>query len=197
MGYPLNAKKEWLADQVAIALNKFGSDVDTLYGSSGAAVKVENRPLPWHFQWFQNRMTRKSVMGSPMWYAEILHSGPTTVLKATSDGRPFAFSHTFIVNFYLEYKEPDDPGNSSVPDGSTKLFDSVTDAQIDRDGKDGLLVALRNLGLTYVDEGSVRHPLMLVLSDDVRDVVFMNESNPRPDDKCHTLAFVVQIDDAL
>lgn len=197
MGYPLNAKKAWLAGQIETALNQFSADVDTLYGSSGATVKVEDRPLPWRFQWFQNRQTRKSVMGDPMWFAEVLHSGPTEVRKATVDGRPFAFSHRFIVRVFIEYNEVDDPGNSALPDGSTKLFDSMMDAQKPFDGKDGLLVGLRNLGLTFVDEGDERYPLQLTVSDDVRDIEFMDQSNPRPDDKCHELMFSVEVEDKV
>lgn len=197
MGYPLNAKKAWLADQIAIALNRFSADVDTLYGSTGATVKVEDRPLPWNFQWFQSRGSRNDIMGNPMWYVQVFHSGPTTVKKATVDGRPFSFVHRFLVHMFLEYNEQDDAGNAGIPDGSTKLFDSMTDAQADRDGKDGLLVALRNLGLTYAVEGTDRHPLMLVISEDVRDIMMMDEYNPRPDEKCHTLEFMVAIDDML
>lgn len=204
MGVPARHKKLWLAEQIRTSLTRFSSDVDDLYGTTSSEPKIELELGSWRFEWFRNRATREEIMGDPIWYAEILFTGPTTTLKETVDRTWIGGIHEYQVSLFLEYKSP----------GSTTLFEDMTDSE--EIEKIGLMIFLKNSGVTRITwpDSTQTYPSVSPTSQgdviasiretgdentyrDLRSVVSFDKSNPELSEKAHLLEFRVNIADIL
>ena len=202
MGVPARYKKEWLSTQVEKSLTQFTQDVNKVYDVENARPQIEHELFDWRFNWFKNRSLRIKIMGDPIWYTEILFTGPTTTLKESADGRYQGAIHEFAVALFLEYREMK----------STTLFEDMTDGHLP--GKRGLMLYLRDQGISRItypnptetspahkDSGDVICAIRETGTEneyrDHRSVINFDKSKPATSEKAHLLTFRVYISDIL
>ncbi|MCY3487149.1 MAG: hypothetical protein OXH34_01805 [Bacteroidetes bacterium] len=209
MGVPVRYKKDWLCEQVRTCLMTYQADVARVWSPKTPVLHIEKEVMDWRFNWFQSRDLRVEVMGDPVWYCEILFSGPTIPTKETVDGQWRGGMHEFSMALFLQYKER----------MSTDLFEDMTDEQ--SHNRQGLMLYLRNQGIQRIffpdpntqDEdmtfGDVLMSIRVTGDEEVyldqRSIVnFENEefggnitNDPNESNRAHLLTFRVDITDAV
>ena len=202
MAVPARYKKKWLSDQIMSALMQYQDDVEEVYGQTSPVPKIEKEVMDWRFNWFQSRDLRISVMGNPIWYCEVLFSGPTISTKETVDRRWVGGMHEFAIALFLEYKEGE----------STDLFEDMTD-EISSNRK-GLMLYLRDQGIQRItfpdpndddDNAMTKGDVLMSIRETGDEEVYLDQrtiANFEKDefgdsDKAHLLTFRVNIVDIL
>ena len=199
MAVPAKYKKRFLKEQIENCMNPFRAEVAQVFGTdpNDTILHTETEVGEWRFNWFRNRNLRISVMGNPIWYCEILFTGPSFMTKPAEDGRWLGGIHEYAVSFFLEYKA----------NASTDLFEEMTDGQ---DENAGIMHYLRGVGIKNVkfpdrvlgpDNGDVLMSIRQTGDEEVyrdqRSVVNFDKSQPGTSDKGHLLTFRVNIVDAV
>lgn len=170
MGHTVETKKASLKEIAMDAMLGFEPAVQNLFNKPTAICRIDTRERDWARGIARDYSERVSVMGDPLWYMQVLHVGPTTVHKETSDGQLISASHRFAIMLFFEFLDA-----PREEDSSTNIFEAMTDGVGD---PCGLLPWIRAQGVKRVTEFDVRgHPIhdgllrYKLMEDDIRSVV--------------------------
>lgn len=205
---PAKYKKKYLVDQITACMNRYTADVKRLLTPdklqprdfpAGVVIpevkfRTETELSAWRYVKNLNKTTRIRSYGHPIWYAEVLFTGPSKMTKSTSDGRWLGGIHEFSVTFLLSF----------VPGVSTELFEDMTDdITVNRKG---LLLYLRDLGYRHyefpdpdVNGRIARGYLSIGVYEDSnnmdKDLRVVTRFRGNDQDRVHQLTFVALVQD--
>lgn len=122
-------KKAVLVDELRTCVEQFAPEVNRIFGVEGAKVNIDDRERDWARGLARDYLTRKAIMGDPLWYAQVLFTGPSVAVKEDTDGTWVGGAHRYKVMLYFEFKDAD-----TAQDSSTWVFENMTDSMKHRLG---------------------------------------------------------------
>lgn len=137
-----SGKKDALVKALQECMDQHVDLANRLYNKTDAKCNIDDRERDWERGLARDYGTRRLIMGDPLWYIQVLFSGPSIPVKTDVDGTWLGGSHRFKVMLYVEFKDAD-----SSADSSTRFFEGLTDSV---ESPLGIIPFLRDQGLFYV-----------------------------------------------
>ena len=137
-------EKRTALNTVAVhTMRTFEDRVNALFGVTNAVCRVDTRERDWSKGMSRDYALRRQVMGDPVWYIQILHTGPSRATRTDSMGTWVAGIHRFSFLMFFQFKDAEQAEDSSNP-----VFDDMTDGL----NPNGIIPAMREAGICQIGD---------------------------------------------